>query len=301
VLDVLIIAGVGLALAAGIFAVRPLLRGVLAMEARRDRKRPLPQGWMASLEKSVPLTRRLSAAERTTLLLGARELIETVHWEGCGGFTLTPDMQLVIAAQACLLTLAIPGEPFPGLREVLVYPAAFVPRHVCDPRKWLASSEPQRAVPLQGEAWGRQVIVLGWEPIRAGVADPQDGHNVVLHEFAHELDAEYQLTPPALAAAVLPRVRWGGVVGPVEWWPRVPDAAAWRRVLEESYERLCAQVDAGTPSVMDHYGATKPAEFFAVATEVFFERPRELKEEDPDLYGQLQGFYRQDPASALGR
>jgi Mlc titration factor MtfA (ptsG expression regulator) len=300
VLDLVIIAAAGLVLAGGIFAVRPLILRLLTIEARQDESRPLPAHWMAFLDKSVPLTRRLSEPERIKLLQAARELIETLHWEGCGGFALTPDMQLVIAAQACLLTLAIPGEPFPGLREILVYPAAFVPQHVCDPRKWLASSEPQRAVPLLGETWGQRVIVLGWEPVRSGVADARDGHNVVLHEFAHELDSEYQLTPPAFPASVLPRMRWGGAEGPVEWRPNVPDAGTWRRVLEESYERLSARVDAGTPSVIDRYGATKPVEFFAVATEVFFERARELKEEDSALYGQLRGFYRQDPASALG-
>lgn len=244
------------------------------------------------------MTRGLSEPERTKLLRGARDLIDTLHWEGCGGFLLTADMQLVIAAQACLLTLGIPGEPFPGLREVLVYPSTFVPRRVCDPRKWLAASEPQRAVPLVGQSWSNGTIVLGWEGALAGAGDPHDGHNVVFHEFAHELASEHHLTPPSVSVAILPAGALGGLPtgGRIEWRPGVPNVGAWRRVFEESYERLCAKVEAQAASVMDRYGATNHSEFFAVATEAFFERPRELMAEDQDLYSQLSAFYRQDPA-----
>jgi MtfA peptidase len=288
----------GLLIVGGLVTLGPLLSRVLEKKTLREDAKPIPTHWEAVLEKSVPLTRRLSGAERTKLLRGARDLIDTLHWEGCGGFQLTADMQLVIAAQACLLTLEIPGEPFPGLREVLVYLSTFVPRRVCDPRKWLASSEPHREAPLLGESWSNGTIVIGWEGALAGAAHPQDGQNVVLHEFAHELASEHHLTPLPVSVAILPAGAIGGMPTgePVEWRPGVRDVDAWRRVLEDGYQRLCAKVEAGTASVMDKYGATNHSEFFAVATEVFFERARELKAEDPDLYGQLGAFYRQDPA-----
>ena len=201
--------------------------------------------------------------------------------------TLTEDMKLVIAAQACLLTLALPGEPFPGLREILVYPTTFVPRRVCDPRKWLQSSEPERTLPELGESWSNGVIVLSWDAVVRGAANPSDGHNAVLHEFAHELAYEYDLNPPASVSQL---------VYHAEWRPEVKNPERWRRVVESSYQQLCGKVEENTPNVLDRYGATNPAEFFAVATETFFERAGELRNEDPELYSLLCTFYAQDPA-----
>lgn len=193
---------------------------------------------------------------------------------------------MTIAAQACLLTLALPGEPFPGVREIVVYPGTFVPRHVRDPRKWLQASEPpsQRPVPLEGESWGNGIMVLSWDAVREGARNPGDGSNVVLHEFAHELDFERHLTPPPLDA-------------PVAMLPSVADAEQWRRALADSYQRLCGKIEAHAPSALDAYGATSIAEFFAVATETFFETPIQLAREEPDLYAQLRSLYQQDPAA----
>jgi len=192
-------------------------------------------------------------------------------------------MRLVIAAQACLLTLAIPGEPFPGLREILVYSTTFVPHRICDPRKWLQASDPEQPVPLLGESWSRGIIVLSWDAVLHGAADAKDGHNVVLHEFAHELAFEHALTPPTLTLHG-------------QWRPQVTDPERWARVFEVSCERLCAKVEANAPSVLDRYGASDRAEFFAVATEAFFERSEEVRHEDHDLYDVLSTFYAQDPA-----
>jgi Mlc titration factor MtfA (ptsG expression regulator) len=281
--QVLVVLGGGLLLAGGVVALRPLLLRWAQGAARRREAAPLPVNWLPVLESSVPVARHLSHADRLRLLHASRELISTRRWEGCRGLTLTEDMQLVIAAQACLLTLAIPGEPFPGLREILVYPTTYVGRHICDPRKWLQSSEPQRPLPQLGESWSNGVIVVAWDAVLRGAENPSDGHNTVLHEFAHELAFEHDLNPPIL-------VLHG------EWTPQVTDPERWRSVLETSYEQLCAKVEANIPSVLDSYGATNTAEFFAVATETFFERAGELRNEDPELYALMCTFYAQDPA-----
>lgn len=269
----------------GFLTLRPLLLRLAGGLARREQSRPIPQRWLDILQQQVPAAQHLDQSQRVELLRAGRELMETRHWEGCGGLSLTDDMKLVVAAQACLLTVGIPGEAFPGLREVLVYPSTFVGRRVCDPRAWLNANEPSREVPELGEAWTNGIIVISWEAVIRGAADPHDGKNVVLHEFAHELAAEHQLVPRAVGSADYP--------------PSVADPEAWERILREALEELSYKVDRHTASALDPYGATNPAEFFAVATETFFEKPGALKEEYPALYGQLQSFFQQDPAALV--
>jgi len=227
-------------LAGGFVALRPLFRRLLVTDEVRQNSEPIPDHWFSVLDQSVPIARHLGASERAHLLRASRELITTRRWEGCGGLGLNADMQLIVASQACLLTLAFPGEPFPGLREILIYPSTFVPRRVCDPRKWLAGSMPQRPLPALGEA-SQGVIVLAWEAVIAQAANPHDGHNVVLHEFAHELAYEHDLIPPppeqslippAYALGLRPLVPTRGTEG--ERRPGVPNPRLWRRVLEES-------------------------------------------------------------------
>ena len=284
--ELLIGIGSALLLAAGFFVLRPLLLSLAQNDARRQAARPIPAKWMSRLDTAVPATRHLSDEQRTLLLRASSELIRTRHWEGCQGLVLTEDMRVIIAAHACLLILSIPGEPFPGLREILVYPATFVPRSVRDPRKWVLTNERDRPVPELGESWGNGIIVISWDAVSEGARDPADGHNVVLHEFAHELAYEYDLTPAGIDRA---------------WKPRVANPDAWSSTLQRAYERLDAKVDANAPSVMSAYGATDLAEFFAVATEVFFERAEGLAHEDPELYDLLSSFYRQKPAQTSMR
>ncbi len=278
--ELLIGIGSAVLLAAGFFVLRPLLLSISQSDARRQAASPIPAKWISLIDAAVPATRHLSDEQRTLLLRASSELIRTRHWEGCQGLVLTEEMQLTIAAHACLLTLAIPGEPFPGLREILVYPATFVPRTARDPRKWVWTNERDRPLPELGESWGNGIIVISWDAVSEGARDPGDGHNVVLHEFAHE----YDLTPAGVDRA---------------WKPRVENADNWSSTLQRAYERLDAKVAAHAPSAMSDYGATDIAEFFAVATEVFFERPEELGHEEPELYDLLCTFYRQNPAKQL--
>ena len=136
-----------------------------------------------------------------------------------------------------------------------------------------------------GEAWPKGAAVLAWDAVCHGTADPDDGHNVVFHEFAHQLDFE---DGSANGAPVL----GSGFA----WWGKKSRYATWARVLSAEFERLRAETERGQPAVLDGYGATNPAEFFAVATETFFERSREMRENHPQLCEELKRYYQQDPA-----
>lgn len=291
-----VILTVGLLIAGGVLVVAPLLRRFVTQHALRDDATAIDPRWFEVLDASVPAARHLTAIERTRLLKMSRELLNTRRWEGCGGLDLEPDMRLVIAAQACMLTLGIPAEPYPGLREILVYPSGFLAKRACDPRKWVVSSSAERPVPELGEAWGNGTIVLGWDAALEGARDPGDGHNLIIHEFAHQFAYDHHLVPlPVSQQLMLAGFPGSGAFA--EPSPLVSDADAWRRVLEESYDRLCAK--GAAPTILDKYGITNLDEFFAVASEAFFERPVELATEDGALFAQLVALYRQDPSKRL--
>jgi Mlc titration factor MtfA (ptsG expression regulator) len=239
---------------------------------------PIPGFWPSLIQSQVPLSRRLTSAQREQLLEKMQQLIHGCRWEGCSGLRLTEDMQVIIAAHACLLVLEHPGDPYPDLDSILIYPGTFRPRRF----SWTPSADSDEEDAALGQSWKHGVVILAWDSTLAGAADPADGQNVVLHEFAHQLDT---------------------ASGQADGTPRLPDAtalASWSAMLERDFERLGREVEAGTQGVLDHYGATDPAEFFAVATEAFFERPAELQRERPALYDALRGYYRQDPAQAAG-
>ena len=240
---------------------------------------PVPALWRSLLHSRVPLTGRLTPAQRERLLLKMQHLIQGCRWEGCGGLRLTEEMLVVIAAHACLLVLEQPGEPYPSLRNILVYPGTFRPRRF----SWTPSADPEtQEEPSLGESWKQGVVILAWDSAEAGARDPGDGDNVVLHEFAHQLDA---------------------TSGQFDGTPRLPDATAlafWTTMLDVNFEQLVSEAESGTLGVLDHYGATNRAEFFAVATEAFFERPTELQQERPALYEALRRYYGQGPAAPAG-
>ncbi len=246
--------------------------------ARRRRlkrlAKPVPETWAAHLERDLEHWSRLTDDDRARLLDIARVLMAEKRWEGCGGLDLTETMCLTLAVQAGTLLLGLDHDYYRNVQSVLVYPHGYeIPqRHEMG---ILAPS--QRAV--LGHAQLRGPVVLSWRSARAGGRDADDGRNLVYHEFAHKLDM---------------------LDGAVDGTPPMGDRRAlarWIAVMTEAYESLKADAARGRASLLDHYGATDVAEFFACATEAFFEKSRQMEEKAPALYGVLRDFYGQNPAS----
>lgn len=240
----------------------------------RAQAQPFPAHWRTILQRRVPIWRHLPA----DLQLQLKKLIQVFVAEkafiGCGGQRITDEVRITIAAQACLLLLNRPNHYFPALRQILVYPGSFiVPRGHTD---GMGIAHHGHAV-LSGESWSQGQVVLSWQDTLEGAADPFDGHNVVIHEFAHQLDQEN-----------------GGANGA----PALGNSqryAHWSAVMQAEFETLQWSAEQGEETLLNPYGATNPAEFFAVATEVFFERPHHLAYQHPALYRELSQYYRVDP------
>jgi Mlc titration factor MtfA (ptsG expression regulator) len=242
----------------------------------RLREKPFPPEWLRIIERNFPLYERLPAADQRELLGDIQVFLAEKHFEGCGGLEITDEIRVTIAAQACLLLLHRETDDYPRLDSILVYPSAYVAASV---ERYPGGIVGEGLSARLGEAWATGAVVLSWDDVRRGAADIHDGHNVVLHEFAHQLDQE------SGAAEGLPVLE------------RRSMYVAWARVLGAAYERLRSDVARGRPTVLDSYGAKNPAEFFAVATECFFEKPVQLARHHPALYAELREFYRQDPVT----
>lgn len=242
---------------------------------RRLRSAPFPTSWSGILERNVPYQRLLSEEARRELQGNIQVFVAEKSFEGCGGLQMTDEIRVTIAAQACLLLLHRETDFYPTLRSIVVYPSAYV----APVTESVGHGVVREGVSVRlGESWHRGAVVLAWDSVLHGAADIHDGRNVVLHEFAHQLDQE---EGAADGAPVLPRRSM---------------YVAWARVLGAEYARLQHDVERGRTSVLDQYGATNPAEFFAVATECFFEKAASLQRQHPELYEELKLFYRQDPA-----
>ncbi|HEX4476630.1 MAG TPA: M90 family metallopeptidase [Polyangiaceae bacterium] len=240
---------------------------------------PLSPAEVAIVRKNVPYVSALDDADRAELAGLVRIFLAEKSFEGCGGLELTDEIKLTIAAQACLLLLHRENDMYPNVDAILVYPGAYR----APPRAREDGIVMDGEQALLGESWTRGVVVLAWDHVKSGAAQPADGQNVVLHEFAHQLDGE------------------GGLMN------GTPDLGArgrytsWAHVLGDEFAELSRNLRAGSGTDIDPYGATSPAEFFAVITEMFFEKPRQLKQRHPQLYGELATFYVQDPAARLQR
>ena len=194
---------------------------------------------------------------------------------GCAGQVVTDEVRVTIAAQACLLLLGqAGGAPFPRLRQVLVYPGAFaVPAAQAADGGVVHEFTPTRRQALAGQSWAHGQVVLGWAEVLAGAADPGDGQNVVLHEFAHQIDQDK------------------GAADGRPWQPGRARRRRWAAVMDDAFGRLRAQ-----PSpLIGAYAATAPAEYFAVVSELFFEQPQALAQAEPAVYRELALLYQVHP------
>lgn len=245
---------------------------------RRARLRalPLPAEWERVIERNVVFFDRLSAPDRRELFGHTQILLAEKHFEGCDGLELTDEIRVTVAAYASLLLLHRSTDYYPRLTSILIYPNAYV-----------ASGEryegdgiwEEGEVVRAGETGVRLgAVVVAWGDVPRGPNAGEDAYNVVLHEFAHQLDFEDRV---------------------VDGTPLLEPGQheSWRRVFTAEYEGLRAALDAGEPTLIRPYGAKNRAEFFAVVTEIFFHRGRALREKHPELYQELHSFYRQDPAT----
>jgi hypothetical protein len=250
--------------------------GFTTRRRKRWRQQPFPVEWREIIERRVPYYRILPPADQHELQELVQVFLAEKQFEGCGGLEVTDEIRLTIAAQACILLLHRDTDFYPMLQTILVYPDAYIaPTTHYQPDGTVIEEDQARL----GESWSRGVIVLSWNDIKHGAADIHDGQNIVFHEFAHQLDSEYGLAEGA------PALPWRSMY------------IAWARVLGRAYEALVHDIAHQRQTLLDAYGATNPAEFFAVATESFFEKPLKLKVHHPELYDQLQLFYQQDPAA----
>ena len=268
----LVIAGLALLFVGWVIA-EPFLR-----QWRRKglRARPFPAAWRGILDRRVPYYRLLPPDLQRQLQGHIQVFLAEKPFIGCDGLEITDEVRVTIAAQACLLILNRGSSYIPNLSQILVYPGAFVIERLrAEPSGIL---QEQRQV-LSGESWTHGQVVLSWDDTVAGAAIVDDGRNVVIHEFAHQLDQEK------------------GYANGAPWLGRRDRYPRWSQVLSEEFARLQFQAATQQPSLISYYGATNPAEFFAVVSEVFFEQPREMAALHPALYEELRALYRIDPSS----
>lgn len=248
-------------------------------KSRRQKLRstPFPAEWREILHRRFPLLTCLSAEDQRELEGHIQVFLAEKQFEGCDGLVITDEIRVVIAAQACLLLLHRDTAYYPDMKSILVYPSTYFCR--------VTEEDEEQKMPLAGQSWQRGPVILAWDSVQGGVSDPSDGHNVVFHEFAHKLDEEDGLAdgvPPLCPKCSPPE--------------RLSQYRSWAQILSKDYEDLCRTSENGQKSLLDEYGATNPAEFFAVTTECFFEKPRPLRQKHPQLYAELKRFYQQDPA-----
>ncbi len=240
----------------------------------RVRRQPFPPAWRAVLRERMPAFAQLPPDIQVRLKKHAQVLLAEVPFIGCGGLVVDDEVRVLVAVQASLLLLGRGDGGFGGLTRVLVYPGAFVvDRTLPQPDGTLRE---ERQV-LAGESWQQGQVVLSWNDVLDGAAEPEDGRNVVIHEFAHRLDQSQ-----------------GGANG-APWLPGAGRRRQWARVFSAEFEALQRRLAAGESGLIDAYAATNAAEFFAVTSELFFERPEALAQAHPALHEQLRGFYGVDP------
>jgi Mlc titration factor MtfA (ptsG expression regulator) len=250
---------------------------IRALRRRRRQKlrdaSPNP-AWDRILTHRFVAYRRLPAEDRAELLGHTRVLLEEKRFEGCGGFELTEEARVVIGAQASLLLLHRDTEYYPNCLSILVYPDAYIVPVQYEAGGGLVVEE---EVDHIGESWDTGSLIVSWKDVLRGASGNDRGCNVVLHEFAHQVDSE---------------------TGDTDGVPRIDDPALrerWIRVFEREYDRLCDMADKRRRTFIDEYGASHPSEFFAVATEHFFMEPQTFSKRHAELYRVLAEFWKQDP------
>ncbi len=228
----------------------------------------------AFLERVMPIYRNMTDSDRSQLERQVVWFLHNISFLGRDGLVVTDVMKLVIAANACLLVLKKPWPLFPNVKQVLLYPSAY---YASEQRRDSAGLVAYHDVVRQGESWPGGTLVLSWHDVVQGCKLPEDGHNLVFHEFAHQLDQQTGSTTgtPAL--------------------PNKSMYAKWAREFSRAFNMLKTNIAYGMPNTIHQYGATNEAEFFAVVTETFLEKPDELNRFDASIFNLLCDYYEFDP------
>lgn len=239
-------------------------------------KKPFPNEWRAILKHRMPYFRALPTDLQLQLKQHIKVFIAEKQFIGCQGIVIDDEMRVTIAAQACLLLLNRKTDYYPKLKQILVYPSLFIVNNQQQDTNGVIW-EKQNI--LSGESWEFGKVILSWHTAIEDAAQPYDGHNVVIHEFAHQLDQEdgHSNGAPILASS--------------------KDYAQWSSIMAQEYANLQYQANHQQFSIFNYYGATNPAEFFAVVTETFFEKPLEFSQQHPTLYQQMSHFFKLDPVN----
>ena len=247
---------------AGWFVVKRLLRNANRVKLMSA---GIPSEWIAIIEANIPIYAKLPDELKTQLGGLVNVFLDEKTFEGCGGLEITDQVRVTVAAQACMLLLNRKTKYYPKLKTIYIYPHTYV-----------AGDSDGRGARL-GESWQNGPVVLAWDSVQGGARNIHDGKNVVFHEFSHRLDQED---------------------GEADGAPILENRSSyktWAQVLGGEYDALQDKTRRRRKSVINKYGATHPAEFFAVATEAFFEKPRQMNKKQPELYEELKSYYKMDP------
>ncbi len=234
---------------------------------------PFPNEWKAILKQNVPIYSILPETFKDELHKNIQIFIGEKRFEGCAGFEITDEVKVTISGQASILLLNRPSTYYKKLSAILVYPDTYMARE----SNMFKSQQDDTAVAVEGQSYDQGIVILAWSHVIRGSLNEKDGQNVVFHEFAHQLDQED---------------------GSTDGMPAMSDRSKmcpWISIVGDEFEQFKEHISKGHKQVMDSYGATNSAEFFAVATETFFEKPKQLFQKYPELYGEFKGYYKLDP------
>ncbi len=259
-----------LAIAALAWGTHRLLR---AYQRRRAARIPLSNAQKCILKENIPLYRRLPDSLRDRLDAHVQTFLFDKRFHGLQGVQINDEIRLTVAGTACMLLLGRDDLKFAGFTTILIYPSTFVSEQRSHDGLLEQVGRPARL----GESWKRGPLVLAWDSARHGAGDIKDGHNVILHEFAHKLDE---------------------VDGAMDGAPILEQKSqyvSWARAMQPAFDELQRNAARKVQTAMNHYGATNPAEFFAVLVETFYEKPRQLNKHHPELYAEMQRCFGVDP------
>jgi len=243
-------------------------------QRNKIKKQPFKKQWHKIIQQRIPYFRQMPADLQLQLKQHIQVFLFEKEFVGCNGVEINDDIRITIAAQACLLLLNRKTNYYPKLQTILVYPRAFIKAQT---KQNIGGVQYTQKQILLGESWDIGKVVLSWEDTVHGAEIVNDGQNVVIHEFAHQLDQENG------------RANGAPILG------RGQSYQSWSKIFTEQFELLKKKAAMGTPSLFDYYGASEPAEFFAVASEVFFEKAQQFSNEYPILYRQFTQYYKVDP------